>query len=205
MLSGAVGQRVHHIGAPKDMGFFNDFDDELAAMAKSVQIELVPCAQADGIICTGLVDDTTETPDDYRATLLLGKTRELTMLCANPDITVHVGGQLQYCAGALAASYEQMGGTALYFGKPHPPIYDLARRKLAALGANPDGNILCIGDGIATDIAGAGGEAMDAVYITSGIDSVRFGANPADPDAQALTDFLDEKMLSPTYAMGFLK
>ena len=70
------------------------------------------------------------TPDDYRATLLLAKNLDLPMLCANPDIIVHWGDKLLYCAGALAKMYEEMGGTALYFGKPHPPIYDLARRRL---------------------------------------------------------------------------
>ncbi len=205
MFSGAVGQRVHHIGAAKDMGFFTDLDADMAELAAKAPIELVPAAQAQGIICTGLTHDEFETPDDYRAVLLLGKTLGLTMLCANPDITVHVGGKLQYCAGALAAEYEKMGGKALYFGKPHPPIYDLARRKLVALGGSMDANILCIGDGVATDIAGASGEGMDAVYITSGVDAARFGTDPAHPDAAELADFLDQRMLSPTYAMGFLE
>lgn len=200
--SGAVGTRVHHIGAAKDMGFFSDFDTDMAGMA---QIKLVPMAEAEGIVCTGLTHDGVETPDDYRAALLLGKMLGLTMLCANPDITVHVGGQLQYCAGALGAEYEKLGGKALYFGKPHPPIYDLARRRLVALGGSADANILCIGDGIETDIAGAIGEGMDAVYITSGVDVARFGSDPAQPDARKLADFLDQRMLSPTFAMGFLK
>ncbi len=199
MLSGMVGTRVHHIGAEKDMGFFRDFDAEMP----KVQIDLVPLDQAQGIICTGLVDDTVETPADYRATLLMAKTLGLPMLCANPDVTVHVGDKLQYCAGALAAEYQAMGGKALYFGKPHPPIYDLARQKLAAMGV--DGAILCIGDGINTDILGAGGEGLDSLYITSGVDHPRFGPIPAAPDATLLQNFLTEKQLSPTYSMGFLK
>jgi len=199
MLSGLVGNRVHFIGAEKDMGFFRDFD---ADMPKT-QIDLVPLDQAQGIICTGLVDDITQTPADYRATLLMAKTLGLPMLCANPDVTVHVGGQLQYCAGALAAEYQAMGGKALYFGKPHPPIYDLARQKLAAMGV--DGAVLCIGDGINTDILGASGEALDSLYITSGIDHPRFGNDTATPDAILLEAFLTEKQLSPTYSMGFLK
>ncbi len=53
----------------------------------------------------------------------------LKMLCANPDIVVDMGDKRIYCAGAIAQLYEEMGGEALYFGKPHPPIYDLARRR----------------------------------------------------------------------------
>jgi HAD superfamily hydrolase (TIGR01459 family) len=202
MLVGAVGQRIHHIGAEKDLHFFTEFGDK-ASLAASAAITRVSLDQAEGIICTGLADDSTQTPDDYRAQLLRAKIMGLPMLCANPDITVHVAGKLLYCAGALAKAYEDMGGTALYFGKPHPPIYDLARAKLADMGAD-DPRILCIGDGIATDVAGAMGEGMDCLYITSGVDGARFGPNPAAPDSALLAAFLAEKQAGPRYAMGFL-
>ena len=203
MLSGAVGQKVHHIGAPKDEGFFHDFDAALAGLVASAGITRVAMDSADGIVCTGLADDLTQTPDDYRAQLLMAKTLGLPMLCANPDITVHVAGKLLYCAGALAADYQAMGGQALYFGKPHPPIYDLARKRLADLGCD-DPRVLCIGDGIATDVAGAMGEGLDCLYITSGVDAAQFGTDPAAPDQDLLAAFLDEKMASPRYAMAFL-
>ena len=47
-------------------------------------------------VCTGLTDDLTQTPDDYRGTLLMAKTLGLPMLCANPDIVVHWGDKLLY-------------------------------------------------------------------------------------------------------------
>ena len=203
MLSGAVGQMVHHIGAPKDEGFFTDFDVSMAALAASAGITRVPMDSAQGIVCTGLTDDMTQTPDDYRAALLMGKTLGLPMLCANPDITVHVAGKLLYCAGALAAEYEKMGGETLYFGKPHPPIYDRARARLSDLGTD-DARILCIGDGIATDVAGAGGEGLDCLYITSGVDGARFGPSPSAPDPTLLQAFLAVKQAAPRYSMGFL-
>ena len=71
------------------------------------------------------------------------------------------------------------------------------------MGAD-DPRILCIGDGIATDVAGAGGEGLDALYITSGVDAAQFGPNPAAPDSALLAAFLAEKQASPRYAMGFL-
>ncbi len=112
---------------------------------------------------TGLFDDLTETPDDYRATLLYAKTKGLPLLCANPDIVVDFGDKRLYCAGAIAQAYDQMGGKSLYFGKPYPPIYDLARRRLAALPrASDDPQILAVGDGISTDIQGAMGEGIDS-------------------------------------------
>lgn len=206
MLSGAVGRRVHHIGAPKDEVFFTDFAEDLATYATSQPaIERVALKDATGIVCTGLRDDLTETPDDYRATLLLGKTLGLPMLCANPDIVVDLGDKRLYCAGALAQAYEAMGGTALYFGKPHPPIYDLARRRLAEAGGPSDPQILCIGDGISTDIQGGMSEGLDTLFITGGLEAERFGPDVESPDQARLDDWLEAKELSPTFAMGRLR
>lgn len=206
MLTGAVGRKLHHIGAPKDMPFFTDFADDLAAVAASEPpFKLVPITEAQGIVCTGLTDDLTQTPEDYRATLLMAKTLGLPMLCANPDLVVHWGDKLLYCAGALAQAYENIGGKALYFGKPHPPIYDLARRRLAGLGLRDDAAILAIGDGIGTDIQGAMSENLDAVFITGGIDAVAFGADSDAPDKDLLESWLAAKQQSPTFAMAKLR
>ena len=206
MLSGAVGRRVHHIGAVKDESFFTDFADDLAAYARTQPpITRVALKDAEGIVCTGLRDDLTETPADYRADLLLGKTLGLTMLCANPDIVVDMGDKRLYCAGALAQAYEQMGGTALYFGKPHPPIYDLARRRLGEAGAPSDPQILCIGDGISTDIQGGIAEGLDTLFITGGLEADQFGPDVENPQQAPLDAWLEARELSPTYAMGRLR
>ena len=206
MLSGAVGRKVHFIGAPKDEVFFTDFAEDLATYAATQPpITRVPLQEAEGIVCTGLADDLTETPDDYRATLLMGKTLGLPMLCANPDIIVDMGDKRLYCAGALAQAYEAMGGTALYFGKPHPPIYDLARRRLAEAGAPADPQILCIGDGISTDIQGGIGEGLDTLFISGGLEADRFGTDVEQPEQDLLDDWLQGKELSPTFAIGRLR
>lgn len=205
LVSGAVGRKVFHIGAPKDEPFFTDFSEDVAAYARSQpSITRVALDQAQGIVCTGLRDDLTEVPEDYRATLLMGKTLGLPMLCANPDIVVDMGDRRLWCAGALARDYQAMGGTALYFGKPHPPIYDLARRRLAALrGGDPQ--ILCIGDGVATDVQGGIAEGLDVLFITGGIDAAAFGPDSSNPDNRLLEEWLMERQLSPSFAMGHLR
>lgn len=206
MISGAVGRRVHHIGAPKDEVFFTDFADDLATYAKTQPpITRVALNEAEGIVCTGLFDDLTETPEDYRAALLLGKTLGLPMLCANPDIVVDMGDKRLYCAGALAQAYEEMGGTALYFGKPHPPIYDLARRRLGEISSLSDPQILCIGDGIGTDVQGGISEGLDTLFITGGLAAEEFGPDVENPKAGLLSDWLNARQLSPTFAMGRLR
>ncbi|OZA03082.1 MAG: HAD family hydrolase [Rhodobacterales bacterium 17-64-5] len=206
MLNGAVGHKVHFIGAAKDEVFFTDFADDLQAVATAnPPIARVPAKDAEGLVVTGLADDLTETPDDYRATLLLAKTLGLPMLCANPDIIVHWGDKLLYCAGALAKEYEAMGGKALYFGKPHPPIYELARRRLQVLGVAEDARILCIGDGIHTDVQGAIGESLDALFVTGGIAQDSFGADSDNPNKDLLEDWLEAVLLSPSYSIGHLR
>ncbi|WP_112311738.1 TIGR01459 family HAD-type hydrolase [Pseudogemmobacter bohemicus] len=205
LLTGAVGRRVFHIGAEKDMPFFTTFAADLADLAASEPpITLVPLAEAEGIVCTGLRDDMVETPTDYRAELLLGKTNGLKMLCANPDIIVDWGDKRIFCAGSLAQAYEEMGGEALYFGKPHPPIYDLARRRLSALTGRDDMRILCIGDGMPTDIRGAAGEDLDALFITGGIHAGEFGTDPQHPDPARLNAWLEAQQVAPRYAIPAL-
>jgi len=201
LFAGAVGRRVWHLGPEKDAGFFSEIPPEWAAAPPIVR---VPLAEAEAIVCTGPFDEMTEVPEDYRARLLMAKTRGLPLLCANPDLVVDMGDRRIYCAGALAALYEGMGGTALYFGKPHPPIYDLAYRRLAALGGAGEGRVLAIGDGIGTDVAGAAGEGIDALFITGGLAAAEFGPDPAHPDPALLDAWLARQMQAPGYAAARL-
>jgi ribonucleotide monophosphatase NagD (HAD superfamily) len=98
-----------------------------------------------------------------------------------------------------------MGGTALYFGKPHPPIYDLARRRLGEVTGLSDPQILCIGDGISTDIQGGMSEGLDTLFITGGLEAAQFGADIEAPDQGLLDRWLNARELSPTFAMGRLR
>lgn len=204
MVAGVVGTRVWHLGPDRDLPFFTDLAPELNGDA----IARVPFEQAEGIVCTGLFDDDTETPDDYRGKLLAAKARGLKLLCANPDVVVDRGDKRIFCAGALAQLYSEMGGQSLYFGKPHPPIYDLARRRLAQGGAVSDDRILAIGDGPATDVAGALADNLDTLFVTGGLAAAQTGTGPgsdAQPDAARLSAFLDEQKLGATYAIGRLR
>ncbi|UXU74221.1 MULTISPECIES: TIGR01459 family HAD-type hydrolase [unclassified Paracoccus (in: a-proteobacteria)] len=199
MFAGAVGRRVWAIAQPKDEGFFTDVPPEWQDADPIIR---VPMTEAEGIVCTGLFDDETETPDDYRTRLILCRERGLPMLCANPDVVVDLGAKRLYCAGALAELYEDLGGKALYFGKPHPPIYDLARRRL---GLAEDARVLAIGDGIATDIQGAHGEGMDALFVTGGLAHDQFGRDVENPDPERLREWLALRSENPRYSIGRLR
>ena len=203
MLIGAVGQRIWHLGPQKDDGFFTD----LPEWAKDhAPITRVGFEEAEGIVCTGPFDEMNEVPADYRGRFLSAKARGLQLLCANPDIVVDYGDRRIYCAGALAQLYDEMGGESLYFGKPHPPIYDLARRLAAQAGLRLiEDRVIAIGDGIATDIKGGAGEGFDTLFITSGLAAAEFGPDPDAPDPDRLAAWIARQESPPTYAMARLR
>jgi HAD superfamily hydrolase (TIGR01459 family) len=126
------------------------------------------------IVCTGLIDDTVETAEDYRQALAAAARRRLTMICANPDRVVQRGVQLIYCAGALADVYAELGGEVVMAGKPCAPIYDLALADAADRS-----RVLCVGDGIATDIAGANAQGLDCLFVLGGIHGAEAGEGAA--------------------------
>lgn len=154
MFRGIIGNKVWFMGQDYDMTFFKP----PRIVEDPVPVERVALEDAEGIACLGPFEPHAD-PSVNRPEFLYAKQKGLKLLCANPDLVVDRGGVREWCAGALAALYTEMGGESLYFGKPHPPVYTLARQRLAALGEDiPDSRILCIGDGINTDIMGAMGE-----------------------------------------------
>jgi HAD superfamily hydrolase (TIGR01459 family) len=204
LASGAYGKKVHHIGPARDEAFFQGVSTE--DFYQGIDVERVALEDADGLVCTGLFDDNTESPDDYRALFLNAKNRGLKMLCANPDIQVDRGDKRIYCAGALAQAYNDMGGVAHNFGKPHSPIYILAYQRLLAVAGHEIApkKIICIGDGINTDIRGAIGEDLDSLFITGGLAASETGTK-GQPDPDKLETFLTNAQLTPRYSIGHLR
>src|SRR5271170_5919965 len=119
LMEAQAGDRVLHIGPGRDLSLF-----DAVTVAGDGRPRVVSLAYAQYALCTGLRNDETETPDDYEPELRAISDRGMTMICANPDIVIHRGDTLIYCAGALARRYEELGGPVIYAGKPHAPIYD---------------------------------------------------------------------------------
>ena len=123
---------------------------------------------------------------DYRARFEAILPRRLPLLCANPDLVVQRGDRLIPCAGALAQLYADLGGEVRMAGKPHAPIYDLCIAEAEArLGRPVDRRrILCIGDGIPTDIRGANAQDLDVLFVAGGIHGAELlGPQGLDMDA----------------------
>ncbi len=179
------------LGPERDMVLYQGLDLALAGPEEAAFIS-----------CTGFIHEEVETPEDYRERLTAAAARGLTMICANPDLVVQKGDSLIYCAGALAKLYTELGGTVVMAGKPYAPIYDCAYQEVDRLAgkAVDRKRILAIGDGIATDVAGANAQGLDLLFIAAGI----HGADAIGPggklDEAAIADLLEEKGARATYA-----
>jgi len=154
------------------------------------------------IACTGPFDDVNDEPEDYRAGFVRAVERDLEMICANPDIVVQRGETLIYCAGALAQLYSSLGGRVVMAGKPYPAIYELCLAEAARLLGRPidRSRVLCVGDGLPTDIRGANAQDLDVLFIANGIHGAEIvgpgGLNPA-----LAADLLRQEGLHARFAM----
>ena len=172
LIQARAGQRVFHIGPPRDLPIFEGLD-----------APTVPLENAHYVLCSGLYDDTRETPQDYDDLLARMRARGLVMICANPDVVVERGDSLVFCAGAIADPYAAAGGEVVYAGKPHRPIYEQALAiAAAARGRTPEHHrVLAIGDSIRTDVIGAAAFGVDCLFLTGGIHAEELGGrNHAD-------------------------
>ena len=200
MFQGVVGNKIYFIGTPYEENFF----EALNVIENPVNIERVSLDRAQGIVCTGPFNSL-ENLDVYFSDFEFAKKRGLKFLCANPDIIVDRGSVREWCAGALAKMYADLGGESLYFGKPFRPIYELARKRLHSSGFEiNDKRILAIGDGITTDILGAEKEGIDSLFITGGLAALETGTKE-QPDLGLLEHYLKEQNLNPAYSIGFLR
>ena len=189
MLGTWEGRALLHIGPERDRGL-------LAGSG----FRPAPAAEADVVLCSGLYDDETETPANYAGLLDALAARNVPMICANPDIMVERGDRLIYCAGALAAEYESRGGQVSYAGKPYPPVYERALGEIERLRDRPveKNRVLCIGDGIETDMAGAHAAGLRSVFVASPIFA------PRGLDAAVLDELFTARPFVPVAAMRAL-
>jgi len=190
LIKSHSGKAVHHIGPLRD-----------APIIERARIKTVPLEKADLVLLTGLLDDDVETPDDYREILTQIHELGLPLICANPDLMVERGERLVYCAGAVAAVYEEMGGVVNYAGKPFLPIYEMAtaRAKKISKREIDRSRMICIGDGLKTDMAGAFAAGFDALFVASALHV------ESELTSELLADLFDGALGMPIGAIDALR
>lgn len=186
------GARVFHLGPKRDLPNY-----------EGLNLTLVDFDNADLIVCTGPFNDETDKPDDYRELLARAKARGLTLICANPDIVVERGHRLVWCAGALAAVYDELGGETIYAGKPYLQIYCMALARAQELRGKPveAKRVLAVGDGLRTDIRGGAGQGFDTLFIARGIHAADFTRDDGAHDSEQLLNAFKEAGATPTAIM----
>lgn len=188
--------RVFHLGPERDLSLYDGLD-----------VEVVEESEARLVVCTGLFDDTNETPEDYAEMLRRFRGRDIPMICANPDVVVERGDRLIWCAGALARDYGQMGGRTLVAGKPFRPIYAEAFRQAEEVLGGPvdKREALAIGDGMLTDVKGAADYGLDVLYVSGGIHWRDYGDTAHQPDPTRLHAFLTGHGQKPVAVLSGLR
>ncbi len=201
ITSGDVSRGVIDEMAPRT--FMHLGPQRFEGVIAGLEDRLVDSARADVVLCTGLYDDERESPESYREMLADLAQRKVPLICANPDIMVERGRRLVPCAGALAEIYRELGGEVRYTGKPYPPIYERAYAAIRLLrGVMPEhDNILAIGDGLRTDMAGASRMGLASLYIASALHV----AEGRELDPALLHDFFGGAQLPPVAAATALR
>jgi HAD superfamily hydrolase (TIGR01459 family) len=203
LMKQQAGDQILHIGPERDLSLF-----DAAMETTGARPRLVPLEDAQYVLCTGLRSDETETLDDYQSELRAMAIRGMMMICANPDIVIHRGDTLIYCAGALARRYEDIGGSVIYAGKPYGPIYDRALTLAERARGAPieKRRVLAIGDGMRTDILGATRAGLDALFVTGGIHrSLHKETLESQADPTELQQLYDETAAWPVAAIPVLR
>ena len=150
LLQNFNNKKFFHLGPPRDFDLFKTFENN-----KVLNID-----DSDYLLCSGLFEEHEDDLDYYKTFLSKHTTKK--MICTNPDLIVDRGDKREYCAGSIAKSFEEINGEVIYFGKPYPPVYEIA----ADINNK---KILCIGDNLNTDIRGANIQNFDSLLITGGI------------------------------------
>jgi len=181
----ALGSRCYRMGPERD-----------ASVHTGNGLTLVDTVgEAEFVVCTGIFDNA-DTVATYEADLQQALARNLPMVCANPDLVVHIGEQLTVCAGSLAQRYQELGGAVAYHGKPYPSVYHQCFR---LTGIADRRRLLAIGDGLRTDIKGANLMELDSVFLTAGIHTAEFVPLPLD--GQRVLDVSRGIGAVPSFAM----
>ncbi|GHA31049.1 haloacid dehalogenase [Devosia pacifica] len=191
MIAKYSGKVIHHVGP-------ETIDD---ALYEGLDITRGPAEEATAVVVTDL-DTDDDNPEMYRQRAEYWLSRNLTMICANPDRVVEHGNRIVYCGGALGDLYAAMGGAVLMAGKPYQPIYEEAFRQVeqAAGTSFEKSRVLAIGDSVRTDATGAAKFDTDLLFITGSIHAAELDAF-GNPDPSAIAE-----LVAPSRArmVGFL-
>jgi HAD superfamily hydrolase (TIGR01459 family) len=187
-----LGTKALHLGPERDLGMFEG----------NGVVRVTDPADADFVLTTGPNTDDLDVAA-HEELLRASLARKLPLLCANPDLEVIRGETRLVCAGAIAERYAAIGGEVIYHGKPHAVTY---RAAMETLDKPDPARVLCVGDGLRTDILGANRAALASAFIPGGIHDAELGIRMGEaPDQARVADLLKRFGASATYVLPALR
>jgi HAD superfamily hydrolase (TIGR01459 family) len=187
-----LGTRALHLGPERDLGMFEG----------NGIVRVTDAAQADFVLATGPNTDDLDVAA-HEKLLQAALKRKLPMVCANPDLEVIRGETRLVCAGAIAERYAGLGGEVIYHGKPHAITY---RAAMETLGKPEPARVLCVGDGLRTDILGAHRAGLASAFIPGGIHDTDLGIRMGEaPDPARVASLLHRFGTTATYLLPGLR
>jgi HAD superfamily hydrolase (TIGR01459 family) len=172
--------RCVHLGDPGYVPWIFDLGLDFATDAE--------LPSADLVVVTGAPRDERGL-EEMRVRLSPLAARGVPLLCTNPDRIIPSAAGAKLGPGAVAHAYAELGGRAVLYGKPHPPIYAEAKRRL---GSDASRRLVALGDLLATDIRGAHAAGIASVLV------VRTGGHASElTDAAAAEALFARERLRP--------
>jgi HAD superfamily hydrolase (TIGR01459 family) len=184
-----LGNTYFYIGPDRDSGLLDGLDYKVSESLEKSDF-ILTTGPNDGSDRSGMYDKLLERAHHFG----------LPMICANPDhVVVRQTGERLLCAGALANSYERLGGRVIYFGKPYKEIYSILFDQLAEI---PKQNIVAVGDTLETDIQGAQHFGLATTLVMGGVVAAELGVSSGRmPSLARLEKRCSQAGVMPTYAV----
>ena len=184
----AIGNTYYHLGNQADNSVFCGLDYQPAANIESAHF-----------IYMGSVASPADTLDTYLPLLEQAAALGLPLVCAGNDTSTFHDGKIVVAPGALAEQYAVMGGRIITLGKPDGAIFGYCLDDLAT-----PGNILVIGDNVATDIKGAELLGYDSMLVSKGV-HVNYLGEGYIPDVAKTRELANNFDVSPNYVISSMR
>lgn len=184
----ALGNTYYHLGASNDKGVFCDLDYSPTKSISSAHF-----------LYMSEVTSVADTIDVYRPYLEQAVALGLPFVCAGNDTSCFCDGKICLSPAAIAEQYAVMGGQIITLGKPDVTLF-----KYCIDGISDIGEVLVIGDNIATDIKGAVLLGWNSMLISKGI-HVNFLGEGYIPDVAKTRELSNTFDASPDYVISNLR
>ena len=131
--------------------------------------------RADAVLLMGMPEP--ERLDDVFNMFERAIVQNLPLICTNPDrLSTGRNGTLP-SPGILADRFGELGGRVIWYGKPHPRVFEVVRDRFPDVDPR---RILMIGDSMEHDIAGAKRAGWSTAFVRGGIHADEFRHAPGN-------------------------